>query len=530
MRFVLLLILSLLIIGCGNRLVNDVYESGQAKANGALKGGKQDGHWQYFYPDGTLKSEGAWLKDYQDGPWTYYYQNGKKKQEGSYQSKHRHGPWTYWYENGKIYCRGFYDNDRQAGVWLYFRESGSSFSLGTFNNAGLKHGVWQWYDNKAKSTDGGVFYNGERIGPWVIDGKAVDKGIPESMLLKEEQRGNTSYYALLEDGGKEANKLLLSFTKQDGQVRSSYDPIEQRYVRLDELGHISAIQEGESLTLWHKNGTLAYDFKHDQAYLDNGTPIPDLAIAANGPGKTVVDLMDAVKSELPGMTKIPAAVVKTQESAPELVISKTNEPALTPVVHIDSLWTKREEKKVGRLVDLYTSSLPVRNEYSDSFAERKMQGAWMGKALPQTRFFTYDGSIIDLDELKGKQSATVIVMRGFAGQVCVYCSTQTRVLAEQIKKFQELDNKVLIVYPGPAETIPMFMKAVKSVGGDAKGIDIVLDVNLGLVRALDVTKDLSKPCSIILDKSGKVIYGYAGKNMGDRPSVRELLMYVKKAQ
>jgi peroxiredoxin len=212
-------------------------------------------------------------------------------------------------------------------------------------------------------------------------------------------------------------------------------------------------------------------------------------------------------------------------------VSKANEPELTPVVHIDSLWTKREEDKVPGLVKRYQRFMPGDDDdrYSSGIQkERPMQREWLDKALPQTRFFTSTGAVLDLNSFQGKKSVCVVVMRGFAGQVCVYCSTQTRVLAEQVEAFKNLDNEVIIVYPGPAETIPMFYKAVVSVGGDAKKLTIVLDVNLNLVIALNISKDLASPSSLILDKSGQVVYGYKGQNMGDRPSAKELLSYVKR--
>ena len=279
--------------------------------------------------------------------------------------------------------------------------------------------------------------------------------------------------------------------------------------------------------MWHANGQLASN-AHGY-FLADGTAIPDITVAADGPGSELINMRKHLLAAQNTMTKVPAEEKKSEPSKPELIMSKANEPALTPVVHIASLWTKREEKKVGRLVSDYTSALPGEDEYSAGYDKRDMQEDWLHKPLPKTRFFTYTGNVIDLDSFKGKKSVTMIVMRGFAGQVCVYCSTQTRVIAEQIAKFQEHNNEVVIVYPGPAETIPMFMKAVKSVGGDASGLSIVLDVNLSLVKSLDVLKDLSKPCSLIINKSGDVIYGYVGKNMGDRPSVKELLMFVEQA-
>ena len=106
-RFGLVMIVVLALAACGgDRVVSDAFANGNTKVSGALKGGKQEGAWRYFYEDGSLRSEGAWTADYQDGPWVYYYQNGNKKQAGTYDKKLRQGLWTYWYENGNIYCSG----------------------------------------------------------------------------------------------------------------------------------------------------------------------------------------------------------------------------------------------------------------------------------------------------------------------------------------------------------------------------------------------------------------------------------------
>ena len=519
LRYALLMIVILALAACGgNRVVNDTFANGQTKVSGALVSGKQEGAWRYFYEDGSLRSEGAWQSDYQDGPWIYYYQNGKKKQAGTYDLKLRQGPWTYWYENGEVYCRGSYAADRQDQVWQYFHTDGRPFSVGTFD-AGVKHGLWRWL-----AGDNGMFYQGQRIGPWQIDGQERDKGVPAGMQLKQEQRADgTQYFALVDTEGT----LMMSWVRAQQKVVSAYDAASETFVSVHGNGRLAAVLSGDTLQLWHANGQIASD--GTAFYLADGTAIPDLTLAADGPGSELIIMRKQALAAKNTMSKVPAEKKPSVASKPELIMSKASEPALTPVVHIASLWTKREEKKVGRLVSDYTSALPGEDEYSAGFDERDMEAAWMEKPLPKTRFFTYTGNVIDIDNFKDKKSVTMIVMRGFAGQVCVYCSTQTRVIAEQIAKFQELDNEVVIVYPGPAETIPMFMKAVKSVGGDASGLSIVLDVNLSLVKSLDVIKDLSKPCSIILDKNGKVIYGYVGKNMGDRPSVKELLKYVKKA-
>ncbi len=506
MRYVLSAI-CLLCISCGgaNRVVEDTYESGQVKVSGEIKSHKQEGAWKYYYPDGTLKSEGAWLKDYQDGPWTYYYPNGKKKQSGDYVSKHRQGTWTYWYENGKVKTRGRYDNDRQDGLWYYFREDGTLFAIGQYI-AGIKHGMWQWYAADGKPANYGLFYDGVRIGPWRIDGKTVSKGSPENIELRQAKLNDMSIFGLYEN-----DKALLVGAASDKRVLGAFDAKQEFFTLLNENGH-SVEESTEHINVFVADGNLV-------GTADSESRIGDYQKAK----KALQSIFSQLNKQEPEAEAAP--------SVEEIIVSKKDEPALTPVVHIDSLWTKREEEKAGDLILRYKKFMPGDDDhYSSGNKKRQMQKEWMKKPLPRTRFFDISGQLVDLKSLEDKKSATIIVMRGFAGQVCVYCSTQTRALAEKVEEFKALDNEVYIVYPGPAETIPMFLKAVESVGGDASNLNIVLDVNLGLVKELKIQKDLAKPSSIILDKSGKVVYGYIGTNMGDRPSTRELLGYVKRAR
>jgi peroxiredoxin len=150
--------------------------------------------------------------------------------------------------------------------------------------------------------------------------------------------------------------------------------------------------------------------------------------------------------------------------------------------------------------------------------------------LPQERFITTGGKVLDLAtfQKQGKQ-ALLVILRGFAGQVCLYCSAQTRILTEMQPDFSAAETEIIFVYPGPASSIATFLEAVKSVGGDTSDLPhIVLDTNLKLVRSLDIGKELAKPTSILINKQGNVAYTYVGANMVDRPSGEFLLEQAKK--
>ncbi len=82
---------------------------------------------------------------------------------------------------------------------------------------------------------------------------------------------------------------------------------------------------------------------------------------------------------------------------------------------------------------------------------------------------------------------------------------------------------MVFVYPGPAESVPLFLQAVQSLGARTDGLTIALDLDLALVRALVIEHELARPTSIIVDRSGAVRYAYVGGSIEDRPSVDDLL-------
>src|SRR5690606_4787743 len=111
----------------------------------------------------------------------------------------------------------------------------------------------------------------------------------------------------------------------------------------------------------------------------------------------------------------------------------------------------------------------------------------MGSPLPRTRFIGPDGGIVDLADFRGAKSVVLVVLRGFAGQVCIACSAQTAALASHAKDFEARGAQVALVYPGRAETVPAFLDAVADLDGEfALPFPVLLDVNLGAVNALAI--------------------------------------------
>jgi hemoglobin len=181
-------------------------------------------------------------------------------------------------------------------------------------------------------------------------------------------------------------------------------------------------------------------------------------------------------------------------------------------------WTDDERRLAAQLIERYTAAqakLP---------AEGEPRSELIGRKLDQTRFVSQAGDVFDLKDFEGKKRVVLVVLRGFAGQVCINCSSQTLALARKIEEFRARNAEVVLVYPGAAETLPTFLEAVRNLQeGFTPPFPVVLDVDLAAVRTFKIEGSLAKPTSMVIDEGGVVRWAYVGKQPADRPSAKDLL-------
>lgn len=145
-------------------------------------------------------------------------------------------------------------------------------------------------------------------------------------------------------------------------------------------------------------------------------------------------------------------------------------------------------------------------------------------------FTDINGDEKSLKEYLGKKNVVLVVTRGYAGSVCLYCATQTSRLLTNYPQFARRDAEVVVVFPveTPEDKTRHrhFVVSVKNqldTPVEKIPFPIVLDVELKAVDQLGIRKDLSKPATYILDKQGQTRFAYVGESLADRPSVKVLL-------
>ncbi len=134
------------------------------------------------------------------------------------------------------------------------------------------------------------------------------------------------------------------------------------------------------------------------------------------------------------------------------------------------------------------------------------------------------GQPVQIRQYNGKRNLVLVFTRGFSGQLCPYCTTQTSRLIANYDKFKERDAEVLLVYPGSKEQLPQFQQAgLAASGEDRFPFPVLLDEDLAAVNQLGIAAQLASPSTFIIDKEGKVRLSYVGSNPADRPSIQAML-------
>jgi len=520
---------------------------GTVTVEGTTRGRDQVGTWTYRWDDGSVRARGAWEDDEQEGFWRGWHPNGKRHYEGAYDAGRRDGIWRYFHVDGTPQSVGAFDRELQDGPWRFFDEEGRPRTAGSFAD-GRRELCWVWHED-GELREAGCYYDGIEVGPWVRweDGehRVTDRGAPAGFsVLASDGEGSLPWTWRMADG--RGNMLEVGWYPggRPREVASHCDGTfrVQAWHRDGDLVAGGEIVDGKPTGLclaWDADGRPIRGEDH------RGTEVVrwrwnDAGEAVLGPPSThdplaplpptadadPLDLLVKISRRRAGAG---AALVRKEAPTTERELPEPEEISeraeTAPVHHAPGFWTRDEERRLPAIERLY--SVKEDDEY-DRYSRAKTfpsnRGDLVGAPLPQRRMLDADGNVLDLDDLGDGRRVLVVVLRGFAGQVCIYCATQTTVLSERLEEFRERDTEIVFVYPGPASSVPRFLDAVRSIGGDPEAIPrICLDLDFALTRELAIEADLAKPTSILIDRDGEVCYAYEGANLVDRPSAEHLL-------
>jgi antitoxin component YwqK of YwqJK toxin-antitoxin module/peroxiredoxin len=550
----------------------EFHQGGKPASAGDYRNDRQDGEWTYHYADGHLYADGWFDFGVKSGLWRLWNPDTTLNSEGIYFHGLRVGPWRTPDDDKDLGpAQGFVaasvaSPDGKLLAWTMGHPGTPATTLAAFALDGFDGVSWQILPDGSKrlmtSLDGhGTVTMWQRNGQLALTGYTY-KGVKGGLWTYYYENGQIAAKGAWLPGQAPA----VSEFRHDGQpwvANGPADPAsdltpdqlvaaaDAALIKPADFG-AGAVGTGALAELYHVQpvaaGTPA------AAAPVAATPAPAPAATPAAPATPEAPLTWEGQSvwgagsswgtswgwTIAPIPKVAAVLPADVTQLDTLAIAKpaavaAGAPDLSPIQALPSFWTNHEEANAAHLIARYsTGEKPADDPYAGAAkpaaaeTNPSLRPDLVGKPLPQTRFLASDGSILDLSSYVGNKPVVVVVLRGFAGQVCLYCASQTAALSNRIDEFHKAGAEVVILYPGAAESVPTFIKAVQSLRKDPPPLSIGLDVSLLLVRALGVEDNLSRPSSLILDKQGVVRYAYVGRSIVDRPSADDLLKEVTK--
>jgi len=528
-------------------LVVSIYKSFDRE--GKLVNGKHEGEWAFKYESGALQAKGNYVDDKQVGRWTYWFENGNVEWKGGFDDRVS-GPTYFGYENGERRAIGTFEGGLEEDLWSFWNKSGKIDCEGDFVR-GQPSLRWTYFHPDGTPRAEGFKLAGERVGPWQFygeDGELSERRYPlpegaeivhelwdaavprrEGLLVDEVQNGR---WVTWHPSGRrrltvdfvdgEPHGLILAWTDEGEPVSRGRM---ERGKAIGEWtiwrGGVEEVIPGEGLDL-----TL----EERSAWSRQGNP------GARSPERAVRLWLSEARSDPyelmniepdPNIPSPTAEAVAASDSVPTVPIRP--QP-----------WTVRETESLDFLIARYTDgAADVKAPRNSGYGRRRARAQaakagsgdpelspkFIGTELPWTRFYRADGEVVDMDDYRGKKKIALVVLRGFAREVCVYCVTQTEALCDSSEEFQERDCEVFVVYPGEKNRLNVFMESFAKISKHlgTPPIGVLYDRNMQLVDRMGISSEFAIPSTFVIDEGGVIRYSYVGEEIDDRPAATDVL-------
>lgn len=151
----------------------------------------------------------------------------------------------------------------------------------------------------------------------------------------------------------------------------------------------------------------------------------------------------------------------------------------------------------------------------------------VGDTLPSFTLNTPAGKPMALSSLLKKGPVVLVVLRGYPGYQCPFCTRQVGELTSNSAEFAKHKTQILLVYPGPSDSLQQ--RANEFVQGKTMPANYTLVIDPGYTflnkysLRWDAPGETSYPSTFVIDKSGKVLFAKVSHEHGDRASSAEIL-------
>lgn len=130
------------------------------------------------------------------------------------------------------------------------------------------------------------------------------------------------------------------------------------------------------------------------------------------------------------------------------------------------------------------------------------------------------------DQLKAGP-AVVVVLRGWPGYQCPYCTKQFGDLLTHADDFRSAGARVLVVYPGPADGLREHAREFEKNRPIPDNFRLLVDPDYAFSKAhglrWDAAGETVYPATFVLDRGGVVRFTHVSHEHGDRAATKDVL-------
>jgi peroxiredoxin len=163
------------------------------------------------------------------------------------------------------------------------------------------------------------------------------------------------------------------------------------------------------------------------------------------------------------------------------------------------------------------------NKKSDGKMDDKMMMPAMPKVGDMASDFTLktlDDQSVRLSDLTAKSDVVLVVLRGWPGYQCPFCTKQAHDFVSNAAKLKAAGVQVVMVYPGPADDLKAHATEFLQNRDWPKDFLFVLDPDYSFTKSYglrwDAPKETAYPSTFIISKEGKVTFAHVSNQHGDR--------------
>ena len=138
-----------------------------------------------------------------------------------------------------------------------------------------------------------------------------------------------------------------------------------------------------------------------------------------------------------------------------------------------------------------------------------------------------DGATVRLSEEVSRGALVLVVLRGWPGYQCPFCTRQFGDYLANAAKFDEIGARVLFVYPGPNDGLKAHAEAFAARRPIPSTFRVLLDPGYMFTQAYglrwEAPNETAYPSTFVVNKDGVVTFAHTSRSHGDRVAAESVL-------